>query len=575
MKNEDSHFGIIASFTFLSKYIRKYKRSFVLFSIGWFTEGILQLMLPILFGVLIDEMVYYKNLDTFFNISLVILLFSLFLCSLYFVIYTFFNHIVGKYTFDIKMDLYDHLMSLRNEYVNEAKSGDIITTIQTYTNECVMIITRNLVYTFYSTLMIVLFSTYIILVNWKIGVIFLIFVPISAFITLKSGKITRRYSSKYRTEYGKYVGWLFDILNGNREIKLLGAQNFIRRIFIRNQKKLFQLEIKKSVANLHLSNLVEVINTCMQLAIFGIGAYFTINGSLTVGSLIVIVAFFTEINNNIVYLHSYYVDLQDRLTAVKYIKNFKDRPVESEAGKKKLCVHRGEVEFKNIGFSYSGSTIFNNFSMLIRPGEKVALVGESGSGKTTLVNMLIAFFKPDRGSIYIDGCDIAEYTLKSIRESIGFVQQNTFIFDGTIRDNIKLGNLKATENEITEACEKTGVLSFVKNLDNGLETVIGSKGIQLSGGQKQLIAITRIYLKNPPIVVLDEATSSLDKETEHKLIDSWERVFFNKTLIVISHNIASVNKCNRVIMIEKGKVVEEGSPKNMYSNERFKELFAI
>lgn len=202
-------------------------------------------------------------------------------------------------------------------------------------------------------------------------------------------------------------------------------------------------------------------------------------------------------------------------------------------------------------------------------------MGKSGSGKTTLVNLLIALFRPERGTIFIDGQDLAECTLKSIRRNVGIVQQKNLIFDGTIRENILLGNLKATEEELMAACEKTGIMSFVSGFDKALDTVVGSKGVQLSGGQKQLIAITRICLKDPKIIIFDEATSSLDRQTEQSLFDNVERIFPDKTLIVISHNIASVNHCDRVIMIDKGEIVEEGEPEKMRTSSRFQELFSI
>lgn len=291
MKKEETGFGVISSLKFLGVYLKRYRLSFILFGVGWFLEGILQLMLPILFGILIDEMVYYRNIGTFLQVSLVILIFTLFLCSLYFVIYTFYNHIAGRYSFDIKMDLYDHLLRLKNEYVDETRAGDVITTIQTYTRECILIITRNLVYTVYCTLMIVLFSTYVWLVSWKIGLLFFLFVPVSTYITLKNGEISRSYSDRYRAEYGRFIGWLFEMLNGLKELKLLGAHSKIRQMFAGRHRPLIQLEIRKNLINLHLSNAVEFLNLCMLVSILGFGAYLTIRGDLTIGALIVVVSF--------------------------------------------------------------------------------------------------------------------------------------------------------------------------------------------------------------------------------------------------------------------------------------------
>lgn len=220
--------------------------------------------------------------------------------------------------------------------------------------------------------------------------------------------------------------------------------------------------------------------------------------------------------------------------------------------------------------------LFQKFSLNIEGGKKVALVGKSGSGKTTLAYMLAGFYKPREGSITIDGKDISDCTLKSLRQNVGIVQQEVLIFDGTIRSNLLLGKKDASEQEIADAYERAGLGDFIRSLEDGIDTVIGSKGVGLSGGQKQRIVIARIYLKNPQIIVFDEATSALDSETEALIHDSWKNVLAGRTALVISHRLSSVMMCEKTAVIEDGVLLEYGSTKELLeSSDALKTLFTI
>ena len=242
-----------------------------------------------------------------------------------------------------------------------------------------------------------------------------------------------------------------------------------------------------------------------------------------------------------------------------------------------MCVTDGKIEFNQITFGYEDKQdLFNQFSLDIEGGQKIALVGKSGSGKTTLAYMLTGFYQPTEGEIIIDGKDISECSLKSIRENVGIVQQDVLVFDGTIRSNLLLGKRDATEREILEVCERAGLGEFIRSLKDGLDTVVGSKGVGLSGGQRQRIAIARIYLKNPQIILFDEATSALDSETEAFIHDSWEKALAGRTAIVISHRLSSVMMCEKVALIEDGVLKEYGDTKKLLeSSEELRTLFAI
>lgn len=225
---------------------------------------------------------------------------------------------------------------------------------------------------------------------------------------------------------------------------------------------------------------------------------------------------------------------------------------------------KGNVVFENVSFGYEADrTILKDISFSVTAGNTIALVGASGGGKTTLCSLLPRFYDIQSGSIQIDGIDIREYKLTSLRKHIGIVQQDVFLFDGTIRDNIMYGNTEATEAQLTQAIEDAQLNDLIEQLPEGLDTLIGERGVKLSGGQKQRVSIARIFLKNPPILILDEATSALDTETEKAVQKALERLSINRTTLVIAHRLATIKHADRIIVVQNGEIIEQGAHDNL------------
>ena len=444
---------LISELKFLSKYVKENKKSFVMFFWGWHLEAVINLMLPLLFGRLIDEMVYYKNLLNFFKLVLVIFVLSVFLCTLYFAIYTFYNQNYGKYAVKIKMDIMDHILNTDIQTINDVKNGDLITMINSYADECVTIINRNVIYTFYCCFVIAFYVLYIYAVDLKLGVIVTLFVAISIFVSLKTTHHINKFSDKEKLLYGRYTGWLLEMINSVVDLRLLQAEKKIQRDFSEHIKHVLHAGYKKNKFSLHLSNIAEGTTLCFQLLMFFIGALYIKNDAITLGMFVTIMTYYGEVRQNVLYLNEYFIDLQDRVSYVKYIRNFLQKPSEKDDLKKKdIVIARGEIDLCNVCFSYDSNIILNGLSLTIHPGEHIALVGNSGCGKTTLINMLIGYLSPLTGEIYIDGVNIEDIARKSLRRQIGVVHQEAYIFNGTIRQNLMMGNLHASEEELLQAC---------------------------------------------------------------------------------------------------------------------------
>lgn len=572
----NKNLNYITTIVFLSPYIKKFKSNFFIFYLGWLFDLILSLVIPIIFGIMIDEIVYYQNLTTFIQLSIVFVVMTVLSCLLYFFIYAQHHYIMSMFVFDIKKDVFNHYQKCNAKAMTAMKSGEVITLLQKYSKECMHFVIRNVVHFINCIICIVYLSIYLFMLNWKFGIIVLLLTPFTIFINTKYGSKIRKNGEKQRKLYNNYIGWVFEILSSLKDIQLLGAKKLVFRKFTVMQKEMFNWSNQASLINIFADFLIQFVNLLAQLIIYIFSGYLAYKGHLTIGSLTVVLSFYNLLKDTMKRGSSNFLDAQMRISYIQQIYNFMQVPEEEAewSGTHKLALNTGEIKFNNVSFGYEDKYVLKNIDFSIKPNEKIALVGKSGAGKSTLAYMLVAFYKPLEGYIQIDNQNLNDCTLKSIRKQIGLIQQDVLLFDGTIKENLLLGNSKATNGELMYACQNAGIWDFINTLPNGLETNLGAGGISLSGGQRQRLAIARIYLKNPKIIIFDESTSALDSETEEQIIAEWSKMLRNRTAIIIAHRITSVMMCDRVAIIENGTICETGKPEYLQKNsKRFVELF--
>ena len=528
--------------------------------------------------MLFRSIVYYQNVSVFFRISAALVIMILFACIVHFFTQQQYAYLQIMYAFEVKKDLFNAVQHAKAEALADMQAGDALNTIQSHAFECMVFVIRNIIHTVNNFFALAFYIIYVFLIGWQFGLLMLVGIPLSVYATVKFGKITRKCNDEYNAVYGRYSGWLMERLTSLQDIRLLNAREAEEKNFTDFQKKLFRRENENSVIKLSSQNVVQTINFLVQMSVYALCAYYACRGEMTIGVLTIILNFFANIKGKVIYFSDYFIEAQKRISRIQRVYDLFHLPSEKDwKGQDKLSVTGGKIEFDKVTFGYhEGKELFQGFSLDLEGGGKVALVGKSGSGKTTLAYMLAGFYRPREGSIAIDGKDISECSLKSLRQNVGIVQQDVLVFDGTIRSNLLLGKKDASGQEIMEACERAGLGDFIRSLDDGIDTVIGTKGVGLSGGQKQRIAIARIYLKNPRIIIFDEATSALDSETEALIHDSWENALAGRTAIIISHRLSSVLMCDKTAVIEDGVLLEYGNTKEMLENSgALKTLFAV
>jgi ATP-binding cassette subfamily B protein len=398
-------------------------------------------------------------------------------------------------------------------------------------------------------------------VNWHLALITATLVPFTAWLGGRyGGRMTRTWQSLFR-RVGDFNTRIEENVGGIRVVKAFANEDHERALFARDNEnyRTTKLEAYKIMtASITLSYLSMRL---VQVVVMVAGTYFVARGELSyggfVGFLLLIGVFFRPIDKINSVLESYpkgIAGFRRYLELIDTEPDIVDRPDARDPGPL-----RGEIAYKNVSFSYSpGRPVLSDISLHIAAGQTVAFVGPSGAGKTTLCSLLPRFYEVDGGAITIDGIDIRDMTLSALRRQIGIVQQDVFLFGGTVRENIAYGRLDASEAEILEAARRARLSEVIDTMPEGLDTMIGERGVKLSGGQKQRMAIARMFLKNPPILILDEATSALDTETEQAIQRSLSELAAGRTTLVIAHRLATIQNADRIVVVGEDGIIEDG-----------------
>ncbi len=468
--------------------------------------------------------------------------------------------IIYKASRDLRFKVYEKILNASPSVFRKYTPGDLIGRAVSDIEKFGEIISRVATNIITEAFTIIGICGVLIYRDWKLFLIFVLVVPLLAWALEHFGEKRKKYSRKVQESIGEYIHHLSQILSGIEVVKLFKKKIFLH-IFNKINERLYERQKKnKFYETIYLST-VEIIAYTATAGIIFYGGIRIINGDLTPGDFFSFLGGVFILVNSLQAFQRGAVNVKalnpviDRLLEVLNLPQEEDKGIEFTGLKDK-------IQYQNVSLSIDGNQILKNINLTIKKGENLGIVGPTGSGKSTLVKILPALITEYEGKVLIDNHELREYSLSSLRDKIGMVSQEVIIFNDTLRNNLLVAKPDATEEELIEALKKAKA-DFVFKLENGLDTVLGEKGSRLSGGERQRIAIARIFLKNPDILIVDEGTSALDVETEEYIMEEINRHFLDRTVIIITHRLKLLDITNRVVVIEEGQIVEEGTKEEL------------
>ena len=474
------------------------------------------------------------------------------------------GHIMGtRMETDMRADLFEHLQKLSYSYYSNTKIGQIMSRITSDLFDITEFAHHCPEEIFITVIKIIVSLCILLTVNVPLTLIVFAVVPFMAFFSMRYRKRMKDAFKASRVQVGELNSQVEDSLLGIRVVKSFVAEDEEIRKFKEGNLKF--LSIKKiayyCMAGFQTTN--KFFNGIMYITVVFAGSYFMINRSISAGDLVAYLLYVTTLLASIKTILDFMEQFQRGMTGIeRFIEIMDEQPdIVDSSDAEELGPVRGNIEFQNVSFMYSDGDekVLEKINLQISAGQTVALVGPSGGGKTTLSNLVPRFYDVTDGRILVDGIDIRNVTMKSLRSQIGMVQQDVYLFSGTIKENISYGSTEATDEEIIRAAKDAGAYEFIKTLPNGFDTYVGERGVKLSGGQKQRISIARVFLKNPPILILDEATSALDNESERIVQASLERLAKGRTVITIAHRLTTIKNSDIILVLTENGIEEMGS----------------
>ena len=462
---------------------------------------------------------------------------------------------------DLRKHMYKHIIELPISFYSKRKKGDIMARILGDIGEMQNSFFIILELIIREPLTIVFSLIVMFTMSWQLSIFVLLFIPISGFLISSIGKRLKRQSLRAQQEAGRLISTVEETLSGLKIIKSYNAEQAFKNRFLHSADKILNLLNKIGLKNNLAGPLSEFLGIITIAALLWYGGKLVliekvIEGTTFIGFMALAYGILTPAKaiSKASYRVKNGIAAADRVFEI--LKQEDSMPDLKDA--KELSEFKEAIELKNVSFKYENEYVLKDFSLNVKKGQTVALVGQSGSGKSTIANLLTRFYDVNEGSISIDGNDIKYITKTSLRSQIGLVTQDSILFNNSIRNNLKIGNENATEDQIVEALKIANAWEFVKDLPEGIDTNIGDSGNSLSGGQKQRLSIARAVLKNSPIMVLDEATSALDTESEQLVQTALENMMKNRTSIVIAHRLSTIQNADCIVVMKQGKIVEQG-----------------
>jgi len=551
------------------RYVRPYWKYVLVGAIGGVVKFTLPLLIPLVTQHLLDN-VYLNSaltLEQKLHESFLLLGGLIFIFIFIYAPFTYYRHYcAGKAgyqsVFDLRCDLYYQILRMSASFFQRHKSGGIVARLINDVAQAQNLVGNALTNVWMDSAAIVVVLYFLFRINVPLTFVALSTFPLYLYLFKKLGRAIKASSHRVQEELENISGNVQEKVAGSLIVQAFNQEEKEMRNFNHDSGRLLGTSIRSLVLHSLNMTMTGTLTKIAPLLVTLFGGYQVIMGRMTVGGLIAAGMYLNHLYFPLERFSELNVVFANSMAALDRIFEIMDQQPEitSKPDAPALPELAGEVRFENVSFAYnSDHPVLHNISFTARPGEQIALVGPSGSGKTTIVNLIPRFYDVTSGAIYVDGYDIREVNLHSLRRQVGMVLQDPVLFSGTIRDNILYGNPQATEEDLIQAATAANAMEFINTLPHGFNTEVGERGTMLSGGQKQRLTIARAFLKNPRILILDEATSALDSESEHLIQEALERLMVGRTTFIIAHRLSTIMNADRILVVSHGRIIEHGT----------------
>ena len=551
------------------KYAKPYIKSLIFAFLCLALTSLINLVLPLIVRNMINAVIVLKNNEMLDSLAWDLII-IIGLQAAFAVTHNYIFGFVGhRMTTDFRIEFFSHIQSLSLRFFQERRVGEILSRMS---NDISVI--QNALVTIPVALLrqsITLLGalTIILYLNWKLtGLILLILPPLMIFARV-FGRRLKVFSEKLQDQVAQAVVVLEEVMSSIKIVKSFTREPYERNRFQEKIETAFERAVDKLKISAFFGPFILGLTFLVSALLIWYGGYQVMQGATTPGELAAFFLYALIIAGPIGTFVRLYTQIQEARGAIQRVYEILDTEpiVQNPENPVSLENITGSIQFDNVSFGYQDTGVLHDVSFDVLPGQTVALVGPSGAGKSTIIKLLLRFFDPNSGTIRLDGHGIRTLDRKSFLSQIGLVPQETLLFGGTVRENILYGKLDATEAELEEAAQKANAHEFITNMEKGYDTIVGEKGTKLSGGERQRIAIARAILKDPKILVLDEATSSLDNRSESLIQEGLETLMAHRTTFIVAHRLSTIHKADQIIVLDKGCIVETGQHENLMNNK--------
>ncbi|HZG73820.1 MAG TPA: ABC transporter ATP-binding protein [Chondromyces sp.] len=553
-------------------YMEKQRAALIASIIFVILSTLLGLLGPYMIGVIIDEYILPKDMAGTFKFS--ILLAAVYLAASMFTwLQTFMMVRVSLRTIrTLRQDLFNKFQTLSLRFFDKRTHGDLMSRITNDIENLNNALSQSVVQIFSSVLMVAGVAVAMFSLNWQLAIVTLLVIPVMIFTTKKIITYSSSAFLKRQQDLGELNGFIEESISGSEVTSLFGKEEKMNRQFSTFNERLRQSAMSADMVSGFLGPVNNFINNIGLGVIIAVGTVMTIQGQATVGIIAAFVTYSRQFFRPISQLSNLLNMFQSAIAGAERVFEIMDETPELVDKENAVMIDslKGNVEFSHVDFDYGeGKPVLKNIHFQVKPGEKVALVGPTGSGKTTIINLLMRFYDVTDGEIKVDGRDIRDYQISGLRKKIGVVLQDTFLFSGTIMENIRYGRLEATDEEVIAAAKMASAHQYIKHLPEGYQTRIASGGSNLSQGQRQLLAIARAILADSDMLILDEATSSIDTKSEIEIQKGINRLMEGRTSFVIAHRLKTIENADRILVIRQGEIIESGTHQELLQKKGF------